>query len=329
MYKRDLENLINAKKLPKSMFLYGACDFQITHFGSEIASSWSDDTQNILTFYFDAYDFRTTKNYLSQSSLFGDKNVAIIKTQKAIPKKELDILVEICQKTENSYLLLQCYKEEKSTTSMTKSFSKKTSGDFVRFFKPNMGEAMQMLTLKAREKNINIQGYALNQLYQAQNEDLALAVNELDKLAILEREVNKKDIDNLVYGLGEVGLDAIISDIFDKKDIKSQLKPLLESGNYSHIDIVSAVQKYLVQLYMFHLYVKTHGSIDMRAILGYNLPRDLANSRSNQCMRLNLKNFKELFTALALSEFKLKTHTYLDKDAHLFSTILKIQSLLK
>lgn len=329
MYKRDLENIINAKKLPKSIFLYGACDYQITHFGSKITSCWSDDTQNFLTFYFDAYDFSTVKNYLSQSSLFGDKNVAIIKTEKVISKKELDILVQICKKTENSYLLIQCYKEEKPTVNMTKSFGKKNSADFVRFFKPNLREAMQMLTLEAKIKSVNIQQFALNQLYQAQNEDLALAVNELDKLAILDREVVKKDIDRLVYGLGEVGIDRLISDILDKKDIKSGLKSLLESGNYNHVDIVNELQKYIAQIYLFHLHVKIYGNLDIKAILGYNLPSNLATLRSNQCMKLNLTLFKELFEVLALSEFKLKTARFLDKDAYLFSTILKIESILR
>ncbi len=329
MYKRELEGLISSNNLPKSMFLYGVCEYQVNYFGHKISSLWSENKYDISTFYFDAYDFSTVKNYLSQSSLFGDKNVAIIKTEKVIPKKELDILVDICQRTQNSHLLLQCYKDEKKLSLMSKSFTKKKSADFARFFKPNMAEAMNILNMEARAKNINIQGYALNQLFVAQQENLALAVNELDKLSILDGEVAQKDIDKHVYGLGEVGLDVLISDIFDNKDIKSNLKSLLEGGNYTHIDIVNSLQKYVVQLYLFHLYIKNYGSIDVKAVLGYNLPRDLQNVRSRQCMRLDLRTYRRLLEMLARCEFELKTKTQLDKDAYLFSLLLKIQMLLR
>lgn len=329
MYKRELENLINKKALPNAMFLYGACFYQIGHFGDKIVHLWSDGVDESMNFYFDAYDFSAIKNYLSQSSLFGDKNIAVIKTEKLIAKKELDILVQICQKTQNSYLLLQNYKEEKKTVNMSKSFSKKNGGDFVRFFKPNMGEAMQMLNDEARKKGLNVQGYALNYLYQAQNEDLSLAINELDKLSILEKEITKKDIDSLVYGLGEVGLESFISSLIDKKDVRENFKVLLEGGHYNHVEIINALQKYIIQLYLFHLYVKINGNIDIKSILGYNLPRDLATLRSNQCMRINPQTFKNLLEALALSEYKIKTDSKLDKDAYLLSVILKIQSILK
>ncbi len=329
MYKRELKNLINSNKLPKSILLYGVCEYQVNLYGKKISSCWSESKDDINTFYFDAYDFSTVKNFLSQSSLFGDKNVAIIKTEKVIPKKELDALVDICQKTENSHLLLQCYKDDKKITAMTRSFGKKKSADFVRFFKPNMGEAMSMLNFEARQKGVNIQGYALNQLYIAQQENLALAVNELDKLLILNKEVAQKDIDRYVYGLGEVTLESLISDIFEKKDIKSNLKSLLEEGSYTHIDIVNSLQKYIVQLYTFNLYVKSYGALDIKAILGYNLPRDLANIRSSQCMRLDLTTYRRLFEVLALCEYELKTKTGIDKDGYLFSLLLKIQMLLR
>lgn len=329
MYKREFENLLRQNALPKSIQLYGACDYQITHFGDVVSDIWKGDSEEALTFYFDAYDFSTVKQHLSQSSLFGNKNIAIIKTDKTIPKKELDVFVDICDRSENANLLLQCYGDEQKAKNMQKSFVKKRKADFVRFFKPNINEAMQLLNQEAQKSNLNINSFALQHLFMIHNEDLSLAVNELSKLSILEGEVSKKDIDSLVFGLGEVNLDDFIGNLIDKKDIKNEFETLSQSGQYDEVFMLNSIQNYITQLFAFHSYIKLNGTFDAKAILGHPLPPNLAKRRASQSMRLNIEIFQNILHTLALAEYTLKKGTQVDKNSYILSTLLKLQSMIK
>lgn len=328
MYKREFENLLRIQKIPKSLLLYGVCDYQISHFGDEVIGYWSGGVEEVTTFYFDAYDFKTLKQHLSQNSLFGNKNIAVIKVDKTVAKKELDALVDICNKSENAYLLVQCYGDEKKSANMAKSFSKKKQSDFVRFFKLNTGEAMQMLSLEAKKIGLNIQGYALQHLLMLHNEDISLAVNELPKLSILEDEVKKNDIDELVFGMGEVNLEDFMTNILDKKDIKADFQTLSESGQYDEVFILNSIENYISQLFAFHAYIKLNGTFDARAILGYPLPPQLARKRADQSMRMTIEMFRDTLEALTNAEYTLKKGAFSDKNTFLLSTLLKVQSLL-
>ncbi len=328
MYKKELVNLLNKNDLPKSLMLYGVCSYQINHFGDIILNTWQSDKDNTLTFYFDAYDFSSAKQHLSQSSLFCDKNVAVIKTDKSLPKKELDSLVDICKKNDNSYLLLQYFTDDKKVKTMANSFSKKKSADFVRFFKLNTGEAVQMLNLEARALSLNIQPYALGHLLALHHEDVSLAKNELDKLSIKDGEITKQDIDELVFGLGEVNLEDFIVKIIEKQDIKNDFAALIESGQYEETYIINAIENYISTLFLFHAYIKVHGNFDPKAILGYPLPMHIAQKRANQSMRLKLETFNNILQTLINAEYAFKKSNVTDKSTYLLSVILKIQSFL-
>lgn len=327
MYKRELENLLRNNSLPKSIFLYGACSYQIDYFGEQIANIWSGGVEEITTFYFDDYDFSTVKNYLNQSSLFGDKNIVVLKIQKTIPKKELDVLVSICKKTDYSFLLVQNYDEQKAKN-MTKSFAKKQSSDFVRFFRLHVNEAVGFIAQKAKLLHINIQPYAMQHLLLTHNENLSLAIGELPKLAILEHEVTKSDIDRLVYGLGGVGLDNFISNLVEKKDIKKEFQTLSEGGEYDEIFIINSLQSYISQLFLFHSFMKINGHFDARAVLGYPLPPDIAKRRASQCVRLSVSTYEEMLKSLAFAEITLKKGSFADKNTYLLSLLLKLQKIL-
>ncbi|MCF6173775.1 MAG: hypothetical protein L3J44_08365, partial [Campylobacteraceae bacterium] len=113
MYKREFENLLNSSQLPKSILLYGACFYQTNLYGEEIVKSLGVQAEEKFLLYYDEYNFTIAKNFLSQSSLFGDRNILIIKTDKVIPKKDLDILVELSFKNSTNYLIYQYFGDDK------------------------------------------------------------------------------------------------------------------------------------------------------------------------------------------------------------------------
>ena len=324
MYKREFENLLNSNRLPKSILLYGECDYQNNYFSQKIIETWSEPDDEKLLLYYDEYDFTTAKNHLSQSSLFGGQNIVIIKSDKTIPKKELDILVGLCEKSDNSFLLFQYFGDSKKAANIAKSFKK----SFVRFFKPNLSEALTLLHVKAKEVGLNISGYTLQHLYLLHLEDMSLCVNEFEKLLLFNREIHSVDIDRVVSGLGSVGLDSFVEKLLKKEDIKESFAVLCESGGADEVRVINSIQGYLSQLLLFHMYIKMHGTFDARAILGYPLPPQLAKKKADHSIKIDMVSYKNMLEHLAKSELTLKKMKNLDKNSYLISSLIKLQSYL-
>jgi len=324
MYKSQFENLLRSNKLPKAILLHGECNYQNNYFAQKIVEQWSDPEDEKLLLHYDEYDFTTAKNHLSQSSLFGGQNIIIIKNDKAIPKKELDVLIGLCEKSDNSFLLFQYFGDSKKAANVAKAFKK----NFVRFFKPNLGEAISLLHVKAREVDLNINGYTLQHLYFLHMEDLSLCVNEFEKLALFDREIQAVDVDRVVYGLGSIGLDSFIEKLLKKEDIKDSFFTLCESGSADEVKVINAIQNYLSQLLLFHMYIKMHGTFDARAILGYPFPPQLAKQRADQSIRIDILTYKNMLEHLVSSELKLKKMKNIDKNSFLISSLIKLQSYL-
>ncbi len=324
MYKREFENLLNSNNLPKAILLYGECDYQNNYYAEQTIKQWNQDDDEVMLLYYDEYNFSTVKNHLSQSSLFGGKNIVSIKGDKAIPKKELDILVALCEKSDNSYLIFQYFGDSKKAANIAKSFKK----NFVRFFKPNPREAQNLLLTKAKEIGLNISGYALQHLYMLHLEDLSLCVNEFDKLALFNKEITPADIDRVVFGLGSVGLDSFVEKLLKKEDIKNSFLVLSESGMADEIKVINAIQGYISRLLLFHMYIKVYGKPDARAILGYPLPPQLTEKLARNSINIDIVCFKNMLTHLTKSELVLKKMRNIDKSSYLISSLIKLQSYL-
>jgi DNA polymerase-3 subunit delta len=278
-----------------------------------------------LKFYFDEYDFKALKAYLSQASLFGDKNIALLKLDKAPPQKELNELVRLCEKNDMNYLLLIFYGEDAKAKEATKAFGE----SFVRVFKPSPNEALKFLDIEAKKINLNISGFVLQNLYSVQNENLSLAVSELPKLSLLNKEITNADIDSLVFGMGSVELETFVTKLLNGENVTNLYKTISQSGNISEINLINVTQSHLFKLFLFHAYIKINGSVDTKSILGYPLPSQIAKQRFEMAIRIKPKTFGKLFKIFTNAEYTLKTNSNLDKESFMLSTLLEIQSLLK
>ena len=326
MYKNHLDTAIGSGNLPKSLLLYGEEFFSSSYVRDILPLLGESD--NVLSFYFDEYNFESAKNFIAQPSLFGDVNILYIRSEKKIPKKELDVFVSLCHKNPTSHFLFQFSGDDKVGKDITKSFGKKNSADFVRFFKPSMGEAMGLLQKRAGELSLEIDNYALSHLFLVQNEDLSLSLNELSKLSILDKKIYAADIDKHVFSLGELGMDEFINKVLNREDIREQLQKILDSGSFDEVRVINAIQNYMVQLFMFHIYIKVHGRFDVLEILGFPLPPLLAKQRATQCIKINMDSYQKILKHLLDSEHALKKMPNIDKNSYAFSALIKLQSYL-
>jgi DNA polymerase-3 subunit delta len=278
---------------------------------------------SLLKFYHDEYDFNSAKAHLSQASLFGGQNVLIIKSEKKIPKKDLDIFIDFCEKNPDNIFVYAYYGSDHKT--YTKAFSKKSTMS-VRFFNPNRGEAIFTVSQVAREKQVNIDNYTITHLLQIHNGDVALACNEIEKFRVYDRTITTKDIDNLVFGLAEVNIDDFIKKILNKKDFKKELQNILEHGE-DEIRIVTAITAYLTQLYMFNIYIRVNGAPNALEILGYPAPKFIVDEKATLSLKFKPNTYYKLHELLLDSELKMKSSN-VDKGAILLSTLIRVQKLL-
>ncbi len=322
MYKNELDTAIKTGKVSNSFIFFGESNFFIDMYAKMLINI---EHSSILSFYHDEYNFVSAKAHLSQASLFGDRNILLIKSEKKVPKKELDLLIELCEKNKDNIFVYAYYGSDHKTYNNKKAFAKFSTMS-VRFFNPKDYEAQNIVLQVAQEKNVNIDKYSISHLLNIHNGDVALACNEMDKLRVYDREITSKDIENLVFGLAEISIDEFIKKLLQKKDFKGDLANLLEHGE-DEIRIISAITSYITQLYMFNIYIRVNGAANALEILGYPAPKFVVDEKAAMSLQFKLSAYYKLSELLLESELKMKSSS-VEKSAILLSTLIRVQKLL-
>ncbi len=322
MYKNELDNAIKNGKISNSFVFFGESAFLIDMYTKMLTNI---DDSSILAFYHDEYNFNSAKAHLSQASLFGDRNILIIKSEKKVPKKELDSLIALCEKNKDNVFVYAYYGSDHKTYNNKKAFAKFSTIN-VRFFSPKDYEAQNIVLQVAREKNVNIDKYSISHLLNIHNGDVALACNEMDKFRVYDREITTKDIESLVFGLAEISIDDFIKKVLNKKDFKDDLANILEHGE-DEIRIITAIASYITQLYMFNIYIRVNGAPNALEILGYPAPKFVVEEKSALSLRFKPNTYYKLTELLLDTELKMKSPS-VEKCAILLSTLIRVQKLL-
>jgi len=325
MYQRDFDQRLK-QAFPKAVLLYGANDYLIDYY-IDLYKTKLDAKESMLTLYFDEWDFDQAKNYLSQTSLFGGTNLLIVKNDKKIPKKELDLLIGLANKNSDNYFIFGYDEIKTAAKSMQSSFTDKKGGVWVRFFEPNIRDGIAVLQQKAQKIQLDIDHYALQHLMLLLNNNLALCANELDKLAILGIKVTSKDIDKLVYSTAPLATEQLLIRLFNKEDITSMITQLLDLGE-DEASLLRSTQYFVNQIFLFHAYIKLNGHVDSAAILGYKLPKQIEDQKAQLALRVKSAALLKIFEHLLESEIAMKKAPATQREVLLYSMLIKIQGYL-
>ncbi len=325
MYRREFEQLIK-KNLPRAVMLYGENSYLISlYIEYYIKKTQSSDT--LRKYYFDEYDFSSSKSYLSQISLFGSTNLLIIKRDKKIPKRELDTLIELVSKSSDNYLIFYFQGKAKDAKSMQSSFSSKNGAVWVRLFAPNIVESIEILNKRAKNIGLNIDNSSLQHLLLLLDGNLNLSANELDKLSIIEDKITTKDIDRLVYSTSSLSIDKLITQIFHKKSITKILNQIDKLG-VDEFTTLRATEIFVNQIYLFNIHIKLYGNSNSQDIIGYRLPRDIEEQKAKIAKELNLNSLFKIFNLLIEVELKIKKSSPHNRELLLYGAFIRLQSLL-
>ncbi len=322
MKRHELDTAIRNNSISNAVMLYGESHFLIDYYQKKL-THFND--ANILSLYYDEYQSTLAKQHLSQGSLFADKNVLLIKSEKKIPKADLDVLLELCKKNPDNYFIYSYLGTDFKTSH--KAFNKKSGAQAIRLFNPYEKEAKNIIMQEAKALGISIDFYGVSYLYETQNYDLSLTCNELQKLRLLDKAVTIKDIDELVHGLGEVKIDKLLKELLQKSDFKPSLQHILESGE-DEIRVLTSISSYLSQLYLFNCQIKINGFTDSSKILGYKLPKFIEEERSSISIHLPNRAYRLGLKLLLKCELQMKSDSNHDKKSLLLSTLLRFQSIL-
>jgi len=322
--KQDFERLLQQGKIPRAMMFFGESEFMIDHHAKRLCDLWGAE-DDVFSLYHQDYNFADAKAHISQGSLFGGNNVLLIKNDKKVPKKELDELISYVGKSPTNFLIYCYYGSDHKTSN--KSFTPKVGAESIRFFNPYFNEGKNILRQEAKRLNIQINDDAITHLMLSQNSNLSLASNELEKLSILQTPIHAKEVDELVFPLAEVKLDQLILALIEKKDFRSNLQRLLETGE-NEIQIITAISSFITQLFLFHTYIKVNGVIDSAAVLGYKLPGFIEKERAALSIRFKLRTYEKLLDHLLYTELLLKSGGNKDNNAILLAALLKLQTIL-
>jgi len=325
MYQREFENLLRATP-PRAMLFFGENAYQVANYLQHYINITSA-AESMLTLYFEEYSFERAKAYLSQSSLFGGTNLLIIKREKKIPKKELDVLVELVGKSPENFLLFHYQGTATNAKSLQSSFTPKKGANWLRLFEPSIRESIELLQKKSHAIGLDIDHFALQHLMLVLNNNIALCANELNKLAILEGKVSSKDIDRLVYSTAPLAVEQLLIELFEKKPIVQTISKLLEVGE-DEFSILRSTQFFVNQIFLFHAYMKLNGHIDSKAILGYKLPKPIEDQKANLALRVKSPALLKIFEYLLEIELELKKAAPANRELLLYGAFIKLQSYL-
>ena len=325
MYQKEFEQKLR-QGLPKAVLFYGENEY-LVDFYIDLYVKKTQAKDSMLSLYHEEWDFTQAKNFLSQTSLFGGTNLVVVKSAKKIPKKELDVLVELANKNEDNYFLYAYAGLTKDARSMQAAFSDKKGGVWLRFFEPNVREGVVTLQQKAQEIKLDIDHYALQHLMLVLNNNLALCANELEKLAILDMKVTSKDIDKLVYSTAPLATEQLLIDLFNKKPITATISKLLDLGE-DEASILRSTQYFVNQVFLFHAYIKLNGHVDSAAILGYKLPKQIEEQKAQLALKVKSASLLKIFEHLLESELIIKKAPATQKEVLLYSMLIKLQDYL-
>lgn len=281
MKKQEFDKL---KKLPNYIVFYGN-EFYLDLYEKKLLKRF--ENASILRMYFDEYNYEEAKLHLSENSLFGDTNILILKNNK-IPQN-FDKLIKYIN---NSYLLFFYYGNK------LPNYVK----NFVRFFEPDLKELIYFIDEKVKNLNVTITKEAKLKLIQMV--EPIFIEKELEKLSNYTSEITSQDIEELVFSYKEDTFESVIVSILKGEDFENSLKNLLIKTDYKRF--LSAIIRYIKELYKYNLYIKKTGLSSLKGLLGYQLPFKIEKQRVELAIKIKEKDFYELLKFLLNAELKIR-----------------------
>ena len=281
MYKKEFDSL---KELPKKVLFYGN-EFYLQEYEKKLLKKF--ENENILKISYDEFDYESAKIHISENSLFGGENVLFIRHNKIPPS--LDKLFKL----KNGYIFFFYYGNK----------APKFAKTFVRFFEPSVRELIAFIDEKSKHSDIILSKEA--KMFLIKSIEPVFLEKELEKLSLYKKDINLSDVKELVFLYKEDTFEDIIVSVLKNEDFEEKLKNLLIKVDYSRF--LSAITRYIKDLYKYHLYIKKTGNSSLKGLLGYQLPFDIEKQRVSLAVKFKEKDYYELLKNMLNFELRMRS----------------------
>lgn len=334
MYKSQLDTLLK-HSIPRASLLYGD-SFLIEHYAKKIALLLKSEEKH--TFYFDEYNLASINALLSQSSLFGTSSLVVLKINHKLNKADVEIfLSSLCANTHNALIIEYYQAPNKSDADYTRD-CKAFAGYFkmpkmpkdsvieVRFFELNISECMELMRQKAKYLGLNASDKILNYILSLQNNDIALALNELDKFVVFSgsKPIEPNDVSLLCDGMASFSVEELCCTLMEKKSFIEMLHSIYEEG-INEIAMISEIQRFFYQLFLFFAFIKINGRPNAKEILGFSPPAHIVERLSRYCIRFREAEYIAIFELLSQWRYEVSK----GKVKQSMSALIKIQEMIR
>lgn len=335
MYQQEFDKLLK-RLTPRATLLCGASEFLIYHYSQMLTKKINSDEK--YSFYFDEYNFATIGSLLSQSSLFGANTLIVIKTNKMIGKKELSIMLKAVENNPSNSLIIEFYHNEsksigdygrdcKSFESSFTSTALKEQIASVRFFEPSVIEMKGYIKARANELGITLEEQLVGHMLSVHNNNIAMVLKELEKFALYSTDSNRFGIESMGIlgdGVASFSVEELNYALMDKKPILAMLQRIYDEG-ISEIDVISEIERFFYNLFLFFAFIKVHGKMDAKGILGYMPPKHIVERFARYCMVFRESQYADIFDIL--NQWKYESSK--GKSKQNLTNLIKIQAMIR
>lgn len=321
MYQKDLDLMFKKKKVPKALMLFGESHFLIDRYFISFKNYFSVD--EIFTYYNFDYDFQSAKNSISQGSLFADKTMLVIKSEKKIPTIELQKLIKIVEDNDNSYFIYLYYGEY--VKDINKAFlTTSRFSDFARFYNPTFETTQHIISQEILKRNFYISNEGILQLIYLKNSNLSIIISEIEKLSNYgNKNIGINEVSESVLPSGDIGTDVAISKFFNSGNYR-QLLEFVDSQHIDEILLISYMIKFIEEIYLFRSAYERGDDSTSLSVLGRKLPPQIEVEKQKTAKRFNLMQVEKILIILMDTELKFKTGKVGDKSAFFIERIISM-----
>lgn len=335
MYQKALDSYLQ-QSVPQAVLLYGEGSFWIDWYSKKIAPLITQDKENITTFYFGEYDYAQVHNLINQSSLFGDCTLVILKIDKKIGKKELSGFLASLEKNPSNALIIEFYQGDSRSDGdyardykeMASVFGACKNPSFieVRFFEPSLSDGQRLLGMRAKELGIEADMRILTMLLNLQNNDVGIALKELEKFIYLSHPLSEKDILELSSSLGSVEVEDLIASLLQRRNVLELFAKLEEEG-LDEMQLMGAIGNHFYRLFMVFCSMRIYGKVDCVEVFGYKMPPYILEGMMREASSLREGQYKMVFEVLA--QWRIDIFAGKGKASNAIVALNKIQAILR
>lgn len=220
--------------------------------------------EQIFIFDYSENQFLEALNQYLSTSIFGEKKLIILNNCLFLEKKILDKslikkLETILNTNVENYLIFKSNHFSKSNKILNNAI-KEQKIELITKEKPNRYEVTNFLKKKIKTENSFLDSYTIKKLLRYVKYDYDILNNELEKVFLVNEELNQQNIDQIIYDYVGENIFQLYDSLLEKNT--ANLKIILNSLRIKNISPILIIE-YLIKELQYLLLLKNYNNLNL------------------------------------------------------------------